>query len=87
MSAKGAKSLRGLHVDILRPVVVDALPSSSDIVIDEPYVSASQLPALPSRDPLWWRKPWFHKPELWLMVTSPNSLLRFATQTKSQVGV
>ena len=37
---KGAKSLRGLHVDILGPVVIGRSPSS-DIVIDEPYVSAS----------------------------------------------
>ena len=37
---KGTKSLRGLHVDILGPVVVGRSPSS-DIVIDEPYVSAT----------------------------------------------
>ena len=37
---KGVKSLRGLHVDILGPVVSGRSPSS-DIVIDEPYVSAS----------------------------------------------
>jgi hypothetical protein len=37
---KGEKSLRGLHVDILGPVVVGRSPSS-DIVIDEPYVSAT----------------------------------------------
>ena len=37
---KGVKSLRGLHVDILGPVVILRSPSS-DIVIDEPYVSAS----------------------------------------------
>lgn len=37
---KGVKSLRGLHVDILGPVVIGRFPSS-DIVIDEPYVSAS----------------------------------------------
>ena len=37
---KGVKSLRGLHVDILGPVVIGGSPSS-DIVIDEPYVSAS----------------------------------------------
>ncbi len=37
---KGAKDLRGLHVDILGPVVVGRSPSS-DIVIDEPYVSAT----------------------------------------------
>ena len=37
---KGARSLRGLHVDILGPVVVGRSPSS-DIVIDEPYVSAT----------------------------------------------
>ncbi|MCR4869709.1 MAG: FHA domain-containing protein, partial [Atopobiaceae bacterium] len=32
--------LRGLHVDILGPVVVGRSPSS-DIVVDEPYVSAT----------------------------------------------
>ncbi len=37
---KSVKSLRGLHVDILGPVVIGRSPSS-DIVIDEPYVSAS----------------------------------------------
>ena len=37
---KGVKSLRGLHVDILGPVVIGRSPSS-DIVIDEAYVSAS----------------------------------------------
>ena len=37
---KGVKSFRGLHVDILGPVVIGRSPSS-DIVIDEPYVSAS----------------------------------------------
>ena len=37
---KGVKCLRGLHVDILGPVVIGRSPSS-DIVIDEPYVSAS----------------------------------------------
>ena len=37
---KGVKSLRGLHVDILGPVVIGRSPSS-DIVIDEHYVSAS----------------------------------------------
>ncbi|MCR8908161.1 MULTISPECIES: FHA domain-containing protein [Atopobiaceae] len=37
---KGKKTLRGLHVDILGPVVVGRSPSS-DIVIDEPYVSAT----------------------------------------------
>ena len=37
---KGVRSLRGLHVDILGPVVIGRSPSS-DIVIDEPYVSAS----------------------------------------------
>ena len=37
---KGVKSLRGLHVDILGPVVIGRSPSSA-IVIDEPYVSAS----------------------------------------------
>lgn len=37
---KGAKAMRGLHVDMLGPVVVGRSPSS-DIVIDEPYVSAT----------------------------------------------
>lgn len=37
---KGERSMRGLHVDILGPVVVGRSPSS-DIVIDEPYVSAT----------------------------------------------
>lgn len=37
---KGAKSLRGLQVDILGPVMVGRSPSS-DIVIDEPFVSAT----------------------------------------------
>ena len=32
--------MRGLHVDVLGPVVVGRSPSS-DIVIDEPYVSAT----------------------------------------------
>ena len=40
---KGVKSLRGLHVDILGPVVIGRSPSS-DIVIEEPYVSASHAP-------------------------------------------
>jgi hypothetical protein len=37
---KGIRSLRGLHVEILGPVVVGRSPSS-DIVVDEPYVSAT----------------------------------------------
>lgn len=37
---KGARQLRGLHVDILGPVVIGRAPSS-DIVIDEPFVSAT----------------------------------------------
>ena len=37
---KGAKQLRGLHVDILGPVVVGRSPSS-DIVVDDPFVSAT----------------------------------------------
>ncbi len=36
---KGTRSLRGLHVDILGPVVVGRSPSA-DIVVDEPYVSS-----------------------------------------------
>ena len=34
------KGTRGLHVDILGPVIVGRSPSS-DIVVDEPYVSSS----------------------------------------------
>jgi len=34
------KGIRGLHADILGPVVIGRSPSS-DIVVDEPYVSAS----------------------------------------------
>lgn len=37
---KGERHLRGLHVDMLGPVVIGRSPSS-DIVIDEPYVSAT----------------------------------------------
>jgi len=37
---KGTRSLRGLHVEILGPVVIGRSPSS-DIVVDEPYVSAT----------------------------------------------
>ena len=37
---KGPAGLRGLHVDILGPVVIGRAPSS-DIVIDEPFVSAN----------------------------------------------
>ncbi|OFK22231.1 FHA domain-containing protein [Olsenella sp. HMSC062G07] len=37
---KGTRGLRGLHVDMLGPVVVGRSPSS-DIVVDEPYVSAT----------------------------------------------
>jgi hypothetical protein len=37
---KGSKQLRGLHVDILGPVVIGRSPSS-DIVVDEPFVSAT----------------------------------------------
>ena len=37
---KGSRQLRGLHVDILGPVVIGRAPSS-DIVIDEPFVSAT----------------------------------------------
>lgn len=37
---KGTKELRGLHVDMLGPVIVGRSPSS-DIVIDEPFVSAT----------------------------------------------
>lgn len=36
---KGPKQIRGLHVDVLGPVVVGRSPSS-DIVIAEPYVSS-----------------------------------------------
>lgn len=37
---KGVRALRGLHVDILGPVVIGRSPSS-DIVVDEPYVSST----------------------------------------------
>ena len=37
---KGSRAMRGLHVDVLGPEVVGRSPSS-DIVIDEPYVSAT----------------------------------------------
>ena len=37
---KGSRAIRGLHLDVLGPVVVGRSPSS-DIVIDEPYVSAT----------------------------------------------
>lgn len=37
---KGPRALRGLHVDMLGPVVVGRSPSS-DIVIPEPFVSAT----------------------------------------------
>ena len=37
---KGSRQLRGLHVDILGPVVIGRAPSS-DIVIDKPFVSAT----------------------------------------------
>jgi hypothetical protein len=37
---KGPKSLRGLHVDMLGPVVIGRSPSS-DIVINEPFVSSN----------------------------------------------
>ncbi len=37
---KGTKQLRGLHVDILGPVVVGR-SASSDIVIEQPFVSAT----------------------------------------------
>ena len=36
----GPKELRGLHVDMLGPVVIGRSPSS-DIVIDEPFVSST----------------------------------------------
>lgn len=37
---KGPRSLRGLHVDMLGPVIIGRSPSS-DIVIAEPFVSAT----------------------------------------------
>jgi hypothetical protein len=37
---KGPKNLRGLHVDMLGPVVIGRSPSS-DIVINEPFVSSN----------------------------------------------
>ena len=40
---KGTRSLRGLHVDILGPVIIGRSPSS-DIVVDEPSCPASTAP-------------------------------------------
>ena len=37
---RGPRALRGTHVDILGPVIIGRSPSS-DVVINEPYVSAS----------------------------------------------
>lgn len=37
---KGPRALRGLHVDMLGPVIIGRSPSS-DIVISEPFVSSS----------------------------------------------
>lgn len=37
---KGSKNLRGLHVDLLGPVVIGRSPSC-DVVIDETYVSGN----------------------------------------------
>lgn len=37
---KGPRTLRGLHIDVLGPVVVGRSPSS-DIVVNEPFVSAT----------------------------------------------
>ena len=37
---KGPRGIRGIHVDMLGPVIVGRSPSS-DIVVDEPYVSSS----------------------------------------------
>ena len=37
---KGPRNLRGLHVDMLGPVVIGRSPSC-DIVVDEPFVSAN----------------------------------------------
>jgi FHA domain protein len=37
---KGQKGIRGLHVDVLGPVVIGR-SASSDIVIDEPFVSGA----------------------------------------------
>ena len=37
---KGPKNLRGLHVDVLGPVIIGRSPSA-DIVIDEPFVSSN----------------------------------------------
>ena len=79
---KGVKSLRGLHVDILGPVVIGRSPSS-DIVIDEPTFLLHTL-ALLSRALLWYLKTLDPQTEPWLMVTSSSSLLPFATQTKSR---
>ena len=40
MSDKGPRGIRGIHVDMLGPVIVGRSPSS-DICINEPFVSAS----------------------------------------------
>lgn len=37
---KGPKSLRGLHVDMLGPVMIGRSPSC-DVVVDEAYVSSN----------------------------------------------
>ena len=37
---RGPRALRGTHIDILGPVIIGRSPSS-DVVINEPYVSAS----------------------------------------------
>ena len=50
---KGSRAMRGLHVDVLGPVVVGRSPSS-DIVIDEPYVSATHARPRPGG-------PWIHQ--------------------------
>ena len=64
---KGSKALRGLHVDILGPVVIGRSPSS-DIVIGEPFVSSTharftlQGPALVLEDQRHARQRPSHRP-------------------------
>ena len=52
---KGPRGIRGIHVDMLGPVIVGRSPSS-DICINEPFVSAShaRLTARSSTAASWW---------------------------------
>ena len=38
---KGPRGIRGIHMDILGPVIVGPLPHAPDICVNEPFVSAS----------------------------------------------